>query len=204
MMNLFLRLKHWQLFMLLMGIPFIGQIVTFFVVFTSSDPFAVFAIMPFIMIIFMTAFFCWFYSLGVNLHQKLPATVQTNLKRFKLFLFLPVIYILLMVTIGPFALSNISNPEADPSPFFVSFAIILPMHLFSMFCIFYCLRFIAKTMKAVEWQRQVSFSDYAGEFFLIWFFPIGVWFIQPRINELFKEKNKEKSEGFVDFAAPSL
>jgi len=190
MMNFFLRLKHWQLFMLLMGIPFIGQIATFSLVFTFSDPFAVFAVMPLIMIIFMTAFFCWFYALGVNLHQKLPETVQTNLKRFKLFLFLPVAYIFLMVTIGPFALSNISNLEVDPSPFFLSFAIILPMHLFSMFCIFYCLRFIAKTMKAVEWQRPVSFSDYAGEFFLIWFFPIGVWFIQPRINELFKEKEQ--------------
>jgi hypothetical protein len=27
-------------------------------------------------------------------------------------------------------------------------------------------------------------NDYIGEFFLFWFFPIGIWFIQPRINNI--------------------
>jgi hypothetical protein len=35
------------------------------------------------------------------------------------------------------------------------------------------------------WQKPVTFSDFAGEFFLIWFFPVGIWIIQPRINKLF-------------------
>jgi hypothetical protein len=69
------------------------------------------------------------------------------------------------------------------------FALIVPLHLFSMFCIFYCLYFNAKALKIVEWQRPVTFSDFAGEFFLIWFFPIGIWIIQPRINRLFKNTN---------------
>ena len=43
----------------------------------------------------------------------------------------------------------------------------------------------AKALKTVEWQKPVTFSDFAGEFFLIWFFPIGIWIIQPRINKLF-------------------
>jgi hydrogenase maturation factor len=33
--------------------------------------------------------------------------------------------------------------------------------------------------------RTVSFYDYAGPFFLWWFFPLGIWFVQPRINRLF-------------------
>jgi len=54
-----------------------------------------------------------------------------------------------------------------------------------MFCIFYCLYFVAKALKSVELQREVTFNDYAGEFFLFWFSPIGVWVLQPRINKLF-------------------
>jgi hypothetical protein len=53
-----------------------------------------------------------------------------------------------------------------------------------MFCIFYALYFNAKALKAVEWQKKVTLSDYVGDFFLIWFFPIGLWFIQPRINNI--------------------
>ena len=64
------------------------------------------------------------------------------------------------------------------------FFVIFPLHMFAMFAIFYCLYFVAKTYKTVELQRTVTFSDYAGEFFLFWFFPIGIWVIQPKINAM--------------------
>ena len=66
-------------------------------------------------------------------------------------------------------------------------AVIIPVHLFSMFCIFYSLYFVAKTFKTVELQREVSFSDFAGEFFMIWFYPIGIWIVQPKINKMIEE-----------------
>lgn len=78
-----------------------------------------------------------------------------------------------------------ANISLGRQPSLAIFAGFVPLHLFSMFCIFYCLYFNAKALKTVEWQNTVTFSDFAGEFFLIWFFPIGVWIIQPRINKLF-------------------
>lgn len=42
----------------------------------------------------------------------------------------------------------------------------------------------AKTIKIVEVQKSVKFVDFAGEFFLLWFFPIGIWFLQPKIKKL--------------------
>jgi len=36
----------------------------------------------------------------------------------------------------------------------------------------------------LERRQPVTFFDYSGPFFLFWFFPIGVWFIQPRVNKL--------------------
>jgi len=63
-----------------------------------------------------------------------------------------------------------------------------------MFCLFYCLYFVAKTLKTVELQREVSFNDFIAEFFLTWFFPIGVWILQPRINKMIKEyDNKDEN-----------
>ena len=78
-MNVFLRLKHWQLFGLLIGIPFIFQIVGMTTVIVSQDPTKMFTVFPLLMLLFMGVFFGWFYAMGVNLNKKLPDTVKMNL-----------------------------------------------------------------------------------------------------------------------------
>jgi hypothetical protein len=181
-MTKLLTLKHWQLFGLLMGLPLIFQVVTMGSIITSQNPTMFLVAFPIMMIFFIGLFFGWFYALGTNLHKKLPATATMNLTRFKIFLFIPVVYILFISVFMFGMFSNISS-GGQPNP--AIFAVIVPLHLFSMFCIFYCLYFNAKALKTVEWQKPVTFSDFAGEFFLIWFFPIGIWIIQPRINKLF-------------------
>ena len=80
-----------------------------------------------------------------------------------------------------------NGKEPDTSMIGGLLGVIIPLHLFSMFCIFYCLYFVAKTFKTVELQREVSFSDFAGEFFLFWFFPIGIWIVQPKINKMIED-----------------
>ena len=117
-------------------------------------------------------------------------TVNMNLKKFKLFLLIPVTYMLFLSIYMSSMFSNVLTGQ-EPNP--AIFGLIVPIHLFSMFCIFYCLYFIAKELKAVEWQKPVSFSDFAGEFFLIWFFPFGIWIIQPRINKLFETEVENES-----------
>jgi hypothetical protein len=180
-MTKFLTLKHWQLFGLLMGVPILLDIIAIGSI-ISGNPRNTFIIFPAIMILFMVLYFGWFYSLGMNLCKKLPESVTMNLTRFKIFLFIPVVYLIffLVFIFGMFS-GILSGVQPDPS----IFTWIFPLHFFSMFCIFYCLYFIAKALKTVELQRPVTFGDYAGEFSLIWFFPIGIWKIQPRINRLF-------------------
>ena len=68
-------------------------------------------------------------------------------------------------------------------------SIFLLLHLFSMFCMFYCLYFVAKTLKTAETQKVVGFGDFAGEFFLISLFPIGVWIVKPTINKMIDEES---------------
>jgi len=181
-MTQFLTLKHWQLFGLMMVIPMVFQFIAIGFVISSNDPTPMIYFSPVLMILFMGLFFGWFYALGTNLHKKLPPTATMNLTRFKIFFFIPVVYMLL---IPIFMLGMFSNFSTGGQPNPAIFALIVPLHLFSMFCIFYCLYFTAKALKTVDSQRSVTFNDFAGEFFLIWFFPIGIWMIQPRINKLF-------------------
>ena len=187
-MTFLMRMKHWQLFILLIApsIFFDGFVLS------NSRNFALpdtgFLV---IMLITVAVFFGWFYAMGTNLHKKLPGTVKMNLTRFKIFLLIPSIYILVLsLFLIPYFQSKNEWPNDGVT------ALIVSAHLFSMFCIFYCMYFNAKALKAVEWQRKVTFSDFAGEFFLIWFFPVGIWIIQPRLNKLVKE-NEAKEENDI-------
>lgn len=198
-MKFFLRAKHWQLFILVAGIPFIAQIAliaNFANSIGEGNPAEMFTpflsvLFPIMMVTVTGIFFGWFYTMGINLHPKLPVTVNMPLTKFKIFLAIPLVYLFCIIIFMGVLFNSIAATNGVPNP--LIFLLIVPLHLFSMFCIFYCLYFVAKCLKAVEWQRPVTFSDYAGEFFLIWFFPIGVWFIQPRINKLFDENLQDGS-----------
>lgn len=185
-MNQLLKIKHWQLFTLLFAIPFLFQMLMMRVVMKSNDPGIFISFFPFLLIYVLGLFLSWFYAMGVKLHQKLPETVKMNLGRFKFFLFSPLVYMMILfifmyVTFSDISAGNQSGPGA--------FVWLIPLQIFSVYCIFYCLYFISKSLKSVELQRPVEFNEYAGEFFLIWFFPVGVWFIQPRINKLFESNS---------------
>jgi hypothetical protein len=181
-MTKFLTLKHWQLFVLLMGLPLVIQFVTIGSVFSDNVPSTLLFLFPVMMIVIIGLFFGWFYSLGTNLHKKLPPTATMSLIRFKIFLFVPVVYLFL---ISVFTIVMVTNPSTEWQPNPAIVAVVIPLHLLSMFSIFYCLYFIAKALKSVEWQKSVTFSDFVGEFFMIWFYPFGIWMLQPRINKLF-------------------
>ncbi len=182
-MKFLLKLKHWQLFILLVGLPFIVQMVMVAVMMITKNMYVAFIAFPLMMIFMLVFFFGWFYALGTNLHKKLPENLHMNVSRFKTFLFVPVGYIILIFL---FVLIMIALSPREPNP--AVFLVMVPLHLFSMFCVFYSMYFVSKTLRTVELQRELIFSDHAGEFFLIWFFPIGIWFIQPRINKIFENE----------------
>ncbi|WP_423735686.1 hypothetical protein [Chitinophaga caseinilytica] len=196
-MKKILYLKHWQLFALFIGVPVLFQIAAFSAAVSGNDPMLILFFLPIISLVLTGLYFSWFYTLGVNLQGKLPAREKMNLSRFKLFLLIPSVYILaisVFMTGAYFVDLPISGPE------FLVPGLLVPVHLFSMFCIFYSMYFVAKALKTVEWRRPVTFSDFAGEFFLIWFFPIGIWFLQPRINAIFAAGGEADEEKF-DFEA---
>src|SRR6266436_5210608 len=119
-MKIFLTLKHWQLFIVLVGVPFIAEILLMGVVIASSDPRIVFYFFPLIMILSVGPFTAWFYSLGTNLFKRVPLTVKMSLTRFKVFLFFQVAYILFLTVFMAGLFSNLS-PEGKINPAIFSF-----------------------------------------------------------------------------------
>jgi hypothetical protein len=180
-MKRLLTIKHWQLFMLLLGIPLVFEFSMVGLVILNKNLKVIFIGLPIMMIICIGFFFSWFYALGTNLHRRLPENAKMNLTVFKIFLFVPAAYFLFLLIV--ISILNQTNFTATPN--LIIFVIVFFMHLASMFCIFYCLYFIAKAFKSVESQKPVSFGDYIGEFLLFWLYPVGIWILQPRINKLF-------------------
>lgn len=206
MVEKFLKAKHWQLFLLTFGIPMIFQMVLMGLMFSNianaGEPspemfdnlFNAVSIISIVSILFMGVLFGWYWSVAVGLDKKIPENLRLNLKRFKLVFFFPLIYLIVItVFVGTMMngiMNGMMNPENGLNLAFVGvFGIIFLLHICSICCIFYCLYFVAKTIKTAETQRRVGFGDFAGEFFLIWFFPIGIWFIQPKVNQMIEEQN---------------
>ncbi len=194
MINKFLNAKHWQLFLLLFGIPFLLQMFMMQHLFSSFeniesqgdltplnlDNFFIATIG--VTVLYMAIFYGWLWSIGTGLQSKIPENLNMKVGRFKIALIYPVIYMSLFVF---FISSVFSSPQNLNTSLF---SLIIPLHLLAMFCIFYAMYFIAKTIKTAELKTQLRFSDFAGEFFLLWFYPIGVWILQPRINQIHQEE----------------
>jgi hypothetical protein len=178
-MKKILKAKHWQIFMISVGLPVIIQIaVILFSMITNNPVLMDKFLLPIIMVFFVGGFLGWFWSIAINLQDKLPGELKLKVNRFKTFLLLSIVYIVIYFVF-------IDSSEAFDEP--ATFAITIPFHMFFMFCILYCLFIVSKTFKTVELQRIVTFSDFAVEFFLIWFFPVGIWIIQPKINKMIEK-----------------
>jgi hypothetical protein len=181
-MHIFLRMKHWELFILFVGLPVLIEIGTMAALISTRDFRVVIYSLPVMMILGAGGFFGWLYALGTNLFKRLPPTATMNLTAFRICFFISVAYLCLF-TLSFIWMFVIVSSGGKPNLLIIF--LLFVMEFGYVFCIFYCLYFVAKTLKAVEWQRPVTFSDYIGEFFLLWFYFVGVWFIQPGINKLF-------------------
>ncbi|KUG08679.1 hypothetical protein [Solirubrum puertoriconensis] len=179
MARFLLSLKHWQLFLVSFVAPMLIQGVTTTLLFSGSTPNLSLFIVGFAVstLLMMGVLFAWYWAASTTLPRLLPETVKAYPNRIRFALLLPILYaVAVMALIAGF----IHQPDINPS----WFALIAPLHLLSMGCIFYSVYQVAHVLKAAEEQRPVGFSEVVADFLLLWLFPVGVWLIQPRINKL--------------------
>jgi hypothetical protein len=182
--SIFVRARHWQIFLLVVAVLAIGEfpvIGNFTAAVNPQEGYAgVFVVTEIATAVAAWCFLLWLWSLGSFLNSIVPTAIRPG---NKFFLF-AVIYSALYVPVSMAIFQSI-NPKL--------FVATVPLSLLAVFCMFYNLYFAAKNLVIAETGRSASFSSYAGPFFLLWFFLIGVWFIQPRINRLYAEKRSAEA-----------
>jgi len=176
--NFFLRAKHWQIFLLLFGIGYVGGAAAMLIplAYARSPEDLLRVNLPFgvVMVLSMFCLVAWLWSMGSFLNSIGQPALRLRLGFFRFALLYPAIYIIVFLV-----LFGTTKPAL--------IAVIFPLHFFAMFCLFFDLYFVSKSLALIQTGKPVSFPDYAGSFFLLWFFPVGVWFIQPRINRLYAQ-----------------
>ena len=156
--SVFLRAKHWQMFFLLFGSMLIGQVVVFMsphlLAARSPGDLGKANLLPGIpMAISMICFVGWLWAIGSLLSSVVLPPLRLRMGFFRLSLIYPVVYVPFFIFL------MFSN-----NPMLTMVALILPLHLFAMFCMFYDLYFVSKSLALAETGRPASFYDYAGPF----------------------------------------
>lgn len=185
-MKLFLKMNAWQLFALLFASHFLMMAVGM----VGGGPRWMFTVLPIAMLVFLAVFMAWFWSLGINLNRKVPDEIRPSPRFFRFGMTYSSVYMLFLLSFVVLTASDSGSHRL--------FALIVPFHLFAMACIFYALYFIAKNFVMAERKQTVGFYDFAEPFFLIWMYPIGVWFIQPRVNRMFQDEMNTQQRDELD------
>ncbi|UKM63470.1 hypothetical protein GSB9_00012 [Flavobacteriaceae bacterium GSB9] len=162
-MNIFLKLKHWQIFL----IWILGTIQMF--VFVKSD----FWFLSFGL--YIGIILIWIYSIGNVLNENADLQKRINLW-----------WILYILSLIPQALNfrNIMTQSYNR----IETWIIGPSAIIGLIAIVKILIFTARTLKKEESNKEYKMTDLIPEMFYIFSTILGVWFLQPRLNKLMKEK----------------
>ena len=121
--------------------------------------------------------FLWYLILGLSLNN-----MTENPYKFKSGLFI------LAIILCAFGYSNMNLQvifnENYIIPDFVTM-LSTPLTLLGLIYVFYNLPL---SLKSLEINKKVTFSDCVLDMFLLFAFPVGVWITQPRLNKLYMSK----------------
>ncbi len=159
-MKIFLKLKHWKMFL----IWILGSIQM--QIFMKSDIWII------SFIIYFGLIFGWMYSIGKVLNEK-------NAEILKMLNIWSVIYIISMI---PFVI-NFHNMEIGNYGE-MNKLISVPAGIIAIISIVKVVLISSKSLKQKEENKELTFSNYAKEFFLILYMIVGIWVLQPKLNKI--------------------
>ena len=117
----------------------------------------------------------WRYVVGVKLWEKLSSDAS-GLKFFRVCI---AFFVLTLI------LGQIRSFLSMRFGWDVQYWIYNVIWILSLVAWLYCCWFIARLLVSVEQGRLTPFRMYVGDFISMIFLPIGIWWIQPRINRVF-------------------
>ncbi|WP_420317467.1 hypothetical protein [Ekhidna sp.] len=160
-MEILLKLKHWQVFILLFVVIGLSNFTLYNTELVSQllNSFGV------------LIYFFWNLGLGLILSQIAPNKVVV--KRHLFILNAAVLLISLIVV------QFVFEGEFESNGFLGFF--------WSVYVIYAIIQFFsypAKILKSIELNKEARFINYLGYFVLFIFWPFGIWAIQPKLNNL--------------------
>jgi hypothetical protein len=174
----FLRAKAHEIFLVVVGTYFLGQIAIFSSITENPvgrSPASIDLRMGLIGGICSSVVFVWLGFLGTSLNALSDANLRRRVGFFASTLLFSGGYLILLFV-------SSKNPRV--------LNVIGPIAVIVTIFLFLALRFTARALVAAETRKAPAFSDYAGPFFLLWFFPIGIWIVQPRVNRVYAERGE--------------
>ncbi|TPE42590.1 hypothetical protein FJM65_17400 [Pontibacter mangrovi] len=160
-MSVILRLKHWQVFLILLFIQLLNN-------FSYTDN-------PAVTQACVTAGYLLFLSMlllyGHQLYDYLPRKVELSYTLFVLNCFL-------LAAVALVALVLTGKPDVHFTGIYA-----LPA-LYLLYAMVHVVAFPAKVLCSAELKREAKAAEYVGTFFMIVFWPFCIWVLQPRVNKL--------------------
>lgn len=168
-----LKLKDWQLFLLLTVLPLIFGLIVAWVYFKGFSRELTFMLAVLFVLVYFTLLYGWFWEMGILLFMKLPTGIFRSSLKFKISIFLSMISVLsvFLIFIGGF------NSDLFTLIVFISI-------LIETTCSLYVFYFISKSLYSVIYQRESVFKEYVYVLILFFILPAGVWTIQPAIEKI--------------------
>jgi len=159
--NFFVSTQAWKIFLIYFSILIITGFLYFFNLNSLSTNSLFYVINDLFVLL-------WLYSVGCQLYPFIP-TNQMNLLLFQVIALVSFL-ILLSFFFYP--------------PVFHTSATIIFLNLAIAFLVF----FVAKSIVIAEANEKDCVDSCFGVFVYIWIFPIGIWFVQPRITKIIKNR----------------
>ncbi len=176
-MQILLRLKHWQVFIGIFSIYLINTLT--YILDFDSNLFKVIS-----GIIYVIAFFTWVLLIGISLNK-----IEDNPYHFSnIILVLAIIFCIV-------GYSSLYLGQLNETPKLNPIISTLTLFPFTFFGLFFAFTRVPKSLKSIESGLKAPFRFYILDAELMFMLPIGIWFLQPRLNrinvvneELIKEK----------------
>jgi hypothetical protein len=159
------KLKHWQVFLALI----VGLFLSNFKIEDNQT------LTTILLLTGMTLYFSWMLFVGHGLYQLLPDQIDMNYNLFIInsFVWLTA-YIVVMI---------LSDGEG------MTFTGLAALPLFYVFYAFlHYIMFPVRTLRSIEKGKTADIGECIGDFLLVIFLPIGIWFLQPRINKITEQQ----------------
>lgn len=171
--------ESWQVFLVIVGSMFLGVLITAWAELERVSH-IIGILANYLSEVLLAG---WFYVVGTSLARISPEGLKL---RTRWFVFNLIYFLLYSLVLLFFAVAILTPSQF---PFDVEdVLLLLPLHLYAVYAAFSIVAFVSRALVSVELHQSVPFSIYGGTFLLLFFFPFGIWIVQPRIQVIFRER----------------